>query len=317
MTHRIKHLPAGTGTVFRSPLFDDGPDVLQIRVPISSTSEDRDGDAFSERGLQSMLSQLETGKDPYYADHGLDAEGFRTYRVTDMLGKWIGGEIVDGILYGIAALNSNDWRALRIAEMIELGMPIGHSVGFDILDYEPLDGGGMLFHEVDLFETSAVGIPCNPDAVTAAGLSAVVKSAMNKAGLTPEDKHMPDETDPKLKNKADDDEPEEDDETKTKEDDEGQPPEDDDEDDEEKSYNLLDEAAFRGIIAEEVAKQVAPLLEEIKGMTQALGEVKTAATQAAKVRKSLGPRGIVIATKAAEPAQPAEDPEPKGATFRP
>lgn len=316
MTHRIKHLPAGTGTVFRSPLFDDGPDVLQIRVPISSTNEDRDGDAFSDQGLQSMLTQLQTGKIPYYADHGLDDDGFRTYRVIDMLGKWTGGEVAESTLYGIATLNDNDWRALRIAEMIQLGMPVGHSVGFDIKDYEPLDGGGMLFHEVDLFETSAVGIPCNPDAVTAAGLSAVVKSAMTKAGLTPEDKHMTDETDPKLKTKAEDEEPEEDDETKTKEEDEDQPPEGDEEDDEEKSYDILDEAAFRGIIADEVAKQVAPLLEEIKGLTQALGETKAAAEKAATVRKSLGPRGIVLA-RAAEPAQPAEDPEPKGATFRP
>ena len=157
---------------------DDG---RVLTVPISSVSEDRDGDSFSEKGLESMVEQLKEGTVPLFLDHGLSVEtGFQEYRTSDIIGKWVDGEVRDGEVYGSVELREDDERVDELVSLIEQDMPVGFSVGFQPVDYQEGEHG-LIFDEIDLFETSAVGVPANPDAVTA-GL-AIAKGLSEKGVL--------------------------------------------------------------------------------------------------------------------------------------
>lgn len=300
-TKSLDALPGQT-KVWKARLVESGPEVTLIRVPISSTTEDRDGDEFSAAGLESMLAGLKSGKVPLYLDHGYLSTGARLYGALDMLGAWIDGEIEGETLYGTAFLEPENWMAYELARKIEAGLPMGFSVGFGIVKSRNSDNGGLIFDEVNLWEVSAVGIPSNPDAVNSAAMQAVVKALRLKVGL--------EQNDMKRKTKETDEEPTEEEEEGQKqtpetpeEEEEKQPeeepPEEDEEDDEEKSYEVLDEAKLRTLIAEEVGKALAPITEALKSLA-ALDEIKTAVTKAVATR-SKGPRGIVVAREVKEP----------------
>lgn len=143
----------------------DGKTFNMIEVPVSATVEDRDGDKFSEEGLNHLQRELRSGEVPLFLDHGLDENGFPAYRTEDMLGRWVDGEIRDGVLFGTAALEPGNDDAQMLQNKLENDMPVGFSVGFRTINKEERDEGGFLFHETDLMETSAVGIPSNPAAV--------------------------------------------------------------------------------------------------------------------------------------------------------
>ena len=301
-TLKTKSLDAAPGQVkvWKARLVESGPEVTLIRVPISSTTEDRDGDEFSPAGLESMLAGLKSGKVPLYLDHGYLPSGARLYGALDMLGAWIDGEIEGSTLYGTAFLEPDNWPAMELARKIEAGLPMGFSVGFGIIKSRNKDNGGLIFDEVSLWEVSAVGIPSNPDAVNSAAVQAVVKSLRIKAGL---------ETDEmKRKTKEEGEEPKEEEQEEEKQPEsceeeekaqEEEPTEEDEE--EEKSYEVLDEAKLRGLIAEEVGKQLAPIAEALKS----LDEIKTLVTKAVATR-SKGPRGIVVAREVKEPQKTTE-----------
>jgi len=182
---KTKSLDAAPGQmkVWEARLVESGPEVTLIRVPISSTTEDRDGDEFSLAGLESMLAGLKSGKVPLYLDHGFRESGARLYGALDMLGAWVDGEIEGSTLYGTAFLDPDNWLADELARKIEAGLPVGFCVGFGITKSRNKDNGGLIFDEVSLWEVSAVGIPSNPDAVNSAAVQAVVKSLRVKAGL--------------------------------------------------------------------------------------------------------------------------------------
>jgi len=288
--------PPGQTKVWKARLVEAGPEVTLIRVPISSITEDRDGDEFSPAGLESMLAGLKGGKIPLYLDHGYKESGARLYGALDMLGAWIDGEIEGSTLYGTAFLEPDSWTAMTLAQKIESGMPVGFSVGFGVLKSRGKDNGGLIFDEVSLWEVSAVGIPSNPDAVNSAAVQAVVKSLRVKVGLeTDEMKRKTKETeeDPSEEEKQDEAEQEEQKASKEEEEEEESSAEDEEEEDEEKSFEVLDEAAIRQIVAEEVGKALAPIAEALKSLA-VLDEIKTTVTKAVATR-SRGPRGIVVA----------------------
>lgn len=299
--------PPGQTKVWKARLVESGPEVTLIRVPISSTTEDRDGDEFSPAGLESMLAGLKSGKVPLYLDHGFRESGARLYGALDMLGAWIDGEIEGSTLYGTAFLEPDNWPAMELARKIEAGLPMGFSVGFGITKSRSKDNGGLIFDEVSLWEVSAVGIPSNPDAVNSVALAAVVKALRVKVGLEPENM--------KRKTKETDEDPTEEEEEEQKqtpetseEEEEKQPeeepPEEDEEEDEEKSYEVLDEAQIRQIVADEIGKALAPIAEALKSLA-VLDEIKSAMTKAVATR-SKGPRGIVVAREVKEPQTNAE-----------
>jgi HK97 family phage prohead protease len=301
-TLKTKSLDAAPGQVkvWKARLVESGPEVTLIRVPISSTTEDRDGDEFSLAGLESMLAGLKSGKIPLYLDHGFRESGARLYGALDMLGAWIDGEIEGSTLYGTAFLEPDNWPAMELARKIEAGLPMGFSVGFGITKSRSKDNGGLIFDEVSLWEVSAVGIPSNPDAVNSAAVQAVVKSLRIKAGL---------ETDEmKRKTKEEGEEPKEEEQEEEKQPEsceeeekaqEEEPTEEDEE--EEKSYEVLDEAQIRQIVADEIGKALAPITEALKS----LNEIKTLVTKAVATR-SKGPRGIVVAREVKESQTNAE-----------
>lgn len=304
---KTKSIAAAPGQtkVWKARLVESGPEVTLIRVPISSTAEDRDGDEFSPAGLESLLAALKSGKVPLYLDHGYKESGARLYGALDMLGAWIDGEIEGSTLYGTAFLEPENWMAYELARKIEAGLPMGFSVGFGVLKSRGKDNGGLIFDEVSLWEVSAVGIPSNPDAVNSAAVQAVVKSLRVKVGLEPENM--------KRKTKETDEDPTEEEEEEKQpesceEEDEKAPEEepideDEEEEDEEeeKSFEVLDEAQFRQIVAEEVGKALAPIAEALKS----LNEIKSAVTKAVATR-SKGPRGIVVAREVKEPQKTTE-----------
>jgi HK97 family phage prohead protease len=305
-TLKTKSLDAAPGQVkvWEARLVESGPEVTLIRVPISSTTEDRDGDEFSLAGLESMLTGLKSGKVPLYLDHGFRESGARLYGALDMLGAWIDGEIEGSTLYGAAFLDPDNWLADELARKIEAGLPVGFSVGFGITKSRSKDNGGLIFDEVSLWEVSAVGIPSNPDAVNSAAVQAVVKSLRIKAGLEQEDMKR------KTREGEEPDEEEEqeekqqpcDDEEEEQKAPEGEEPDEEEEDEEEeKSYEVLDEAQIRQIVADEIGKALAPITEALKS----LNEIKTLVTKAVATR-SKGPRGIVVAREVKESQTNAE-----------
>ncbi len=307
--------------VWKARLVETGPAVTLIRVPISSTSVDRDGDEFSMDGLESMLAALKTGKIPYFLDHGYTDTGVRNYGALDMIGAWLDGEVEGNVLYGTAFIEPGNWRGEELARKLEMGMPIGHSVGFGHIKGRDRPGGGLIFDEVSLWEVSAVGIPSNPDAVNSAAVAAVVKSLRVKAGLEKEMKRKTKEgeEEPNEEEKREEEEQEGEkqpesceEEGEEKKQPEGEPTEDEDEGEEEKSYEVLDEAGLRELVADEVGKQLAPIHEALKRL-DTLDEIKTALTKTVAAR-SKGPRGIVVVR---ETPESQKNPEPTASPYKP
>ena len=293
---KTKSIAAAPGQtkIWKATLAESGPEVIMIRVPISSTTEDRDGDEFSAAGLESLLAALKSGKVPLYLDHGYLPTGARLYGALDMCGVWVDGEQEGTILYGVAALEPENWIADTLARKVEAGMPVGFSVGFGIIKSRGKDNGGLIFDEVSLWEVSAVGIPSNPDAVNSVALAAVVKALRVKVGLEQDMKRKTQETEEEPTEEEEEEQKqtpetsEEEEEEKAPED---EPAEEDEEEDEEKSVAVFDEAAIRQMVAEEVGKALAPVLEALKGVS---AEVKTFAEKAVATKAAPRPRGIVV-----------------------
>ena len=170
----------------------DGQDLL--RVPISSTSQDRDGDEFSKDGLERQLEQLKSGTVKMYPNHG-DVQGFdMPYPFQHIMGKWVDGEIEDNTLFGFAQLRENNDDADELKDLVEQDMPVGFSVGFGVPEgaaSETTDG--MQFDDADLMEVSAVGIESNPDAVV--GASMAMAKAFDNAGVEPDENLIKELTD--------------------------------------------------------------------------------------------------------------------------
>jgi HK97 family phage prohead protease len=309
---KTKSLDAAPGQmkVWKARLVESGPEVTLIRVPISSTTEDRDGDEFSLAGLESMLAGLKSGKVPLYLDHGFRESGARLYGALDMLGAWIDGEIEGNTLYGTAFLDPDNRLADELARKIEAGLPVGFSVGFGVIKSRSKDNGGLIFDEVSLWEVSAVGIPSNPDAVNSAAVQAVVKSLRVKAGLETDEmkrKTKEEGEEPKEEEREEEEEQEEEKLSEACEDEEEKAPEEEpteEDEEEEKFYEVLDEAQIRQIVADEIGKALAPITEALKSLA-VLDEIKTLVTKAVATR-SKGPRGIVVAREV--------EPEQKGNT---
>jgi HK97 family phage prohead protease len=306
---KTKSLDAAPGQmkVWKARLVESGPEVTLIRVPISSTTEDRDGDEFSLAGLESMLAGLKSGKVPLYLDHGFRESGARLYGALDMLGAWIDGEIEGNTLYGTAFLDPDNRLADELARKIEAGLPVGFSVGFGVIKSRSKDNGGLIFDEVSLWEVSAVGIPSNPDAVNSAAVQAVVKSLRVKAGLETDEmkrKTKEEGEEPKEEEREEEEEQEEEKQSEACEDEEEKAPEEEpteEDEEEEKFYEVLDEAQIRQIVADEIGKALAPITEALKSLA-VLDEIKTLVTKAVATR-SKGPRGIVVAREVKDSEQ--------------
>jgi len=142
----------------------------QIRMPVSSTAEDRDGDEFSRDGLEDMKEQIDSGRVPMMLDHGRGGDG-PYYGTLGIVGRWDSAEIESegdiDVLYATGTPASTE-PAEKMTQLIDDDMPVGSSVGFRILEYErDEEENKYRFHGVDLLEISQVGIPSNPVTVNA------------------------------------------------------------------------------------------------------------------------------------------------------
>ncbi|MDY7082492.1 MAG: hypothetical protein SXQ77_08840, partial [Halobacteria archaeon] len=115
---------------------ESGTEVTHIEVPVSSTAQDRDGDAFSEEGLEDLKRQLDSGTIGMWLDHGLSPETmFPDYRTLEQIGGWKEGiiEEEDGrkFLSAKGALRPSSEDAAELETMLNEGIaPVGFSVGF-------------------------------------------------------------------------------------------------------------------------------------------------------------------------------------------
>jgi len=164
----------------KASITKDDSGKTSLRIPISSTTEDRDGDDFSPEGLKNMLEQLNTGNIGLYLDHGFSTFGI--YNALDMIGAFYGGDIDQNELYGNVKLDMDDERAKTLYRKIEKGLPIGYSVAFVPIDSKEKPNHRRTYNKVDLLEVSAVGIPSNRGMINPMGrspqLEAMVKSIM-------------------------------------------------------------------------------------------------------------------------------------------
>jgi HK97 family phage prohead protease len=163
---------------------DDEP--TEITVPVSSTTPHRSHGVMTDPALETMREQLEAGTVGLWDDHGLADTGFPEYRREDMYGYWVDGEIEDGVLYGTARLREGDPRSADLVDQLKQDLPIGFSVGYIALKDEWVereDGERREIVDVDLLETSPVGIPDNPDAVAEEAPARLIARSVADADL--------------------------------------------------------------------------------------------------------------------------------------
>jgi len=139
----------------------------EIRVPISSTNIDREGEKFSKQGLESLVKQINDENKPIkmFPDHGL-GEGSAIYSFMDIMGEWVEGEIEEETAYADGILRENNKYADELKDLLSQDISVGFSIGFsfDEKDVEEMDNGNFVYNDADLMEISPVGVPSNADA---------------------------------------------------------------------------------------------------------------------------------------------------------
>lgn len=162
----------------------DGDEVEMLRVPISSTRSDREGDRFTKEALEDMADQIR-GQQPHVFDnHGL-AGGFMEaipYDSREVIGSQMDADVEEADdgehdLYAYVNPDGSHPEGERMLKQVrDEKQPIKFSVGFGILNADSItdDAGneiGREFTQADLMETSRVGIPANPDASVTASVT--------------------------------------------------------------------------------------------------------------------------------------------------
>lgn len=152
-------------------------DVEMLRVPISSTRPDREGDRFTKEALSDMAEQIEQEQPHVFDNHGM-AGGFMSaipYDSRETIGAQMTGEVEkaeDGEHELFAFVNpdgSHPEGERMIKQVRDEMQPIKFSVGFRVMGYQDVEDEagnvvGREFTSADLMETSRVGIPANADA---------------------------------------------------------------------------------------------------------------------------------------------------------
>jgi hypothetical protein len=168
----------------------DGDEQEMVRVPISSTRADREGDRFTKEALEGMADQIRAENPMVFDNHGLAGSWMEAipYDSRETIGAQMDAELEsaeDGEwdLYALVNPDGTHPEGERmLGQVRDEGQPVKFSVGFRVLDYDAIedDAGneiGREFTDSDLMETSRVGIPANPDA-------SVTQSVTAKGGPT-------------------------------------------------------------------------------------------------------------------------------------
>lgn len=163
----------------------DGEEQDLLRVPISSTRSDREGDRFAKDALEQMADQIRSENPMVFDNHGLAGNWMEAipYDSRETIGAQMDAELEsaeDGEwdLYALVNPDGSHPEGERMLQQVrDEAQPVKFSVGFRVLDYSAIedDAGneiGREFTRSDLLETSRVGIPANPDASVTQSLSA-------------------------------------------------------------------------------------------------------------------------------------------------
>jgi hypothetical protein len=163
----------------------DGDDQEMLRVPISSTRADREGDRFTKEALEDMADQIRVENPMVFDNHGLAGSWMEAipYDSRETIGTQMDAELEsaeDGEwdLYTLVNPDGTHPEGERMLKQVrDEGQAIKYSVGFRVLDYDAIedDAGneiGREFTRSDLMETSRVGIPANPDASVTQSMAA-------------------------------------------------------------------------------------------------------------------------------------------------
>lgn len=165
----------------------DGDEQDLLRVPISSTRPDREGDRFSKEALEGMEQQIRAENPMVFDNHGLAGSWMDAipYDSRETIGTQIDAELEsaeDGEwdLYALVNPDGTHEEGERMLRQVrDEGQAIKFSVGFRVLGYDAreeveadYEGDGRVFTAADEMETSRVGIPANPDASVTQSMTA-------------------------------------------------------------------------------------------------------------------------------------------------
>ncbi len=168
----------------------DGDGLFAIRMPVSSTAEARDGEAFSRERLDGFARQISEGDVGVFLDHGRSGIADSRYSALGKVGYWANADVVDrdvgadlvadAVLMDPADLDGavGDLREAlaTLKAQAEVGVPLASSVGW-VEDTGDRDVPG----NADLLEVSIVGIPSDPRTTTASAEPATLARAVSAA----------------------------------------------------------------------------------------------------------------------------------------
>ena len=191
-THRRTHDAAPEAVSVRDPdpEGDDAEGLFRIRMPVTSTGEARDGEAFTRERIEGFRDQIAAGRVPLFLDHGRGGPGETRYSQLRKVGYWDAPSIEsrDGTaeLDADAVLVDPDTLADDVGEMraalswlraqAEAGLPIASSVG-----WSESTGERDVPGDADLLEISIVGIPSDPRTTTTAASEPALARAVSAA----------------------------------------------------------------------------------------------------------------------------------------
>jgi hypothetical protein len=169
---------------------EDGDGLFRVRMPVSSTTEARDGDTFTRDRLAGFRDQIEAGDVGVFLDHGRNVETGSRYSALGKVGYWDSPElaerdgvtdlVADAVLADPAEMGSDvgDIREMLawLKTQAEVGIPLSSSVGWDESTGDRDVPGGA-----DLLEISIVGIPSDPRTTTASAEPAAMARAVSAA----------------------------------------------------------------------------------------------------------------------------------------
>jgi len=169
---------------------DDGDGLFRVRMPVSSTTEARDGDAFTRERLSGFRDQIEAGDVGVFLDHGRNMETGSRYSALGKVGYWdapaleerdgVTDLMADAVLADPAGMDEDvgDIREMLawLKTQAEVGIPLASSVGWSESTGDRDIPGGA-----DLLEISIVGIPSDPRTTTASAEPAAMARAVSAA----------------------------------------------------------------------------------------------------------------------------------------
>ncbi|ELY96660.1 peptidase U35 phage prohead HK97, partial [Natrialba taiwanensis DSM 12281] len=189
VAQRAYHQPDPDRVVVRD--LDESEDgMFAIRMPISSTLEARDGDAFDEERLRGWETQINEGTVGVFLDHGMNTDlSMSRYSGTGKLGYYADAEVEqrdDDEFELVADTRIMDPDTLpestgtlrehlsRIKAQAERDIPIAQSVG-----WADDTGGRDVPGDSDLLEGSIVGVPSDPEASSHSTGEALARAAVS------------------------------------------------------------------------------------------------------------------------------------------